>query len=106
MGKMNLSIEIDAVPEAVFDMIADIENSAAHIEGIEKVEMLTEGPVGVGTKWRETRLMMKKQAVEEMEITSFERPTHYTVYCDSSGYDIDWTMRVEPRATAARSRWT
>jgi carbon monoxide dehydrogenase subunit G len=96
MSKMKLSIGIDAAPEAVFDMIADIENSAERIEGIQKIEMLTEGPVGVGTKWRETRLMMKKEAVEEMEISAFERPTHYTVYCDSCGCDMDWTMRVEP----------
>ena len=101
MSKMNLSVDIEATPEAVFDMIADIENSVTRIDGIEKIEMLTEGPVGVGTKWRETRLMMKKEAVEEMEITAFERPTHYTVYCDSCGYDMNWTMRVEPRGDSS-----
>ena len=97
MSKMNLSVDIDAAPEAVFDIIADIENSAARIEGIEKIEMLTEGSVCVGTKWRETRLMMKKEAVEKMEITAFERPSYYTVYCDSCGCDMEWTMSVEPR---------
>lgn len=97
MSHMNLSVDIDASPEAVFAMISDIENSADRVEGIEKIEMLTDGPVGVGTKWRETRVMMKKEAVEEMEITAFERPSYYTVYCDSCGCDIEWTMRVEPK---------
>ena len=96
MSKMNLSVNIEAAPEAVFEMIADIENSASRIEGIEQIEMLTQGPVGVGTKWRETRLMMNKEAVEEMEITAFDPPNHYTAYCDSCGCDMEWTMRVEP----------
>lgn len=96
MSEMNLSIDIDADPETVFDVIADIERSPTYIEGIEKVEMLTEGSVGVGTRWRETRVMMKKEAVEEMEVTAFESPSHYSVHCDSCGYVVEWTFRVEP----------
>ena len=95
MSKINVCVEIDASAEAVFDVVANIENSHQHIEGIEKIEMLTDGDVGVGTKWRETRVMMKRESTEEMEITSFERPSHYSVYCDSAGYDMEWTMRVE-----------
>ena len=60
--------------------------------------MLTEGSVGVGTRWRETRAMMKKEAVEEMEVTAFESPSYYTVHCDSCGYVVEWTFRVEPSA--------
>ena len=97
MGTIKLSIDIDASPEAVFDVVADIENSAERLEDVRKIEMLTEGPVDVGTKWRETRFVMKKESIEEMEITEFARPTHYSVYCDSCGYDVEWTMRVDPR---------
>ena len=97
MSTMVLSVEIDAEPQTVFDVVADIENSADRLEDIKNIEMLSKGPVGVGTKWRETRVVMKKESVEEMEITAFERPTHYSVYCDSCGYDVRWTMRVDPR---------
>ena len=92
-----MSVDIDASPQEVFGVVSDIENSHEHIEGIAKVEMLTEGEVGVGTKWRETRIMMKRESTEEMEITAFERPSHYSVYCDSAGYDMEWTMRVEAK---------
>ncbi|MEM7386714.1 MAG: SRPBCC family protein [Verrucomicrobiota bacterium] len=41
---------------------------------------------------------MKKESTEEMEITAFDRPNAYSVYCDSCGYDMAWTFRVEPVA--------
>ena len=93
---MSLSIDIDAAPEQVFAVVADVENSPERIQWYEKVEMLTEGPVDVGTKWRETRRMNNRQSVEEWEMTAFESPVSFSAYCNSHGYDIDWTMRVEP----------
>ena len=96
MGRMSLSIDIDAAPEQVFAVVADVENSPERIQWYEKVEMLTEGPVDVGTKWRETRRMNNRQSVEEWEMTAFESPVSFSAYCNSHGYDIDWTMRVEP----------
>ena len=97
MSKMILSVEIDAAPETVFDVVADIESSPDRHQDIKKIEILTEGPIDTGTKWRETRVVLKRESVEEMEITAFQRPTHYSVYCDSCGYDVRWTMRVDPR---------
>ena len=102
MGKMNLSISINAAPETVFDVIADIEKSPERIEWYEHVEMLTEGPVGVGTKWRETRVMNNKKSFEDWELTAFERPSYFTAYCDSHGYDVNYTMRVQPEGDGSK----
>ena len=96
MGSMKLSVGINAKPETVFAVVSDVENSPERIEWFEKVEMLTDGPVGVGTKWRETRRMNNSQSVEDWEMTAFESPTHFSAYCDSHGYDVDLTMRVAP----------
>ena len=102
MGSMNLSINIDATPETVFAVVSDVENSPDRIDWFEKVEMLTDGPVRVGTKWRETRRMGKKQSNEEWEMTAFERPNHFSAYCDSQGYDVEYTMRVDPEGDGSR----
>ncbi len=99
---MNLSISIDATPEAVFAVVADVEHAPDRIDGYERVEMLTDGPVRVGTKWRETRRVKNKQSVEEWEMTAFERPSGFSAYCDSQGYDVHWTMRVDPEGDANR----
>ncbi len=102
MGSMNLSILISAAPEAVFAAVSDVENSPDRIDWYEKVEMLTDGPVRVGTKWRETRCMNKQRSVEEWEMTAFESPDYFSAYSDSHGYDVIWTMRVEPAREFSR----
>lgn len=105
MGSMSLSINIDATPAAVFAAVSDVENSPARIEWYENVEMLTDGPVRVGTKWRETRRMNNKQSVEEWEITAFESPHSFSAYCDSRGYDVAWTTRVESDGDGSKLTW-
>ncbi len=102
MGSMNLSISISATPETVFAVVSDVENSPDRIDWFEKVDMLTDGPVRVGTKWRETRRMNNKQCVEEWEMTAFESPIYFSAYCDSQGYDVQWTMRVDPEGDGSR----
>ena len=102
MGRMNLSVAIDATPEAVFAVVSDVENAPNVIDGYEKVDMLTDGPVGVGTKWRETRRMNNRLSVEQWEMTAFESPNYFSAYCDSQGYDVQWTMRVAPEGNGSQ----
>lgn len=69
----------------VFAKMADIANAADFIDGITKIDMLTEGPIGVGTRWRETRVMFGREATEEMCISEFVPNKHYTVEAESCG---------------------
>lgn len=102
MGKINQSIRINAAPREVFDVVSDVETSPDRIDWFEKVDMLTDGPVRAGTKWRETRRMNGKQSVEEWEMTAFVSPSYFSAYCDSQGYDVDWTMRVDSEGEGSR----
>ena len=71
----------------------DFQNGPDFIKGIIKVEMLTEGPVGLGTRFRETRVMFKREATEEMEITQFDPSSGYVLSCDSCGSHYDSTFK-------------
>lgn len=102
MGRMNLSIGIDAPPESVFDVVSDFEHSPDRIEWFERVEMLTDGPTRVGSRWRETRVMKGKRSSEDWELTAYEPPSHFSAYCDSQGYDVNYTMRVEPEGSGSK----
>lgn len=102
MGSINSGVTINATPETVFTVVSDFENSPDRIDWYEKVEMLTDGPVHIGTKWRETRRMNNRQSIEEWEVTAFESPNTFTAYCDSQDYDVEWTMRVAPDGEASR----
>lgn len=77
--------EIGAPVERVFTVLTDIPNAAERLEGITSIEMLSEGPVGVGTRWKETRLMFGKESTEEMWITEFVPNEMYAVEANSCG---------------------
>lgn len=104
MGRIVLDIDVDASPETVWAQISDLEGAPERITGIDKIEILTDGPIGVGTEWRETRTMMGKAQTERMKIEAWEPGSHYTVYSDSCGCDFHWTMRVVPRGEHATLR--
>lgn len=69
----------------VWETLTDIEGSPRMIGGVERVELLSEGPFGVGTRWRETRRIFGKEATEEMWVTASDAPKRYVVESDSRG---------------------
>lgn len=85
MAQCTYETVFEAPIEAVFDQLSDIPNLEQTVSGITKVEMLSEGGVGNGTKWRETRIMMKREATEDMWIKEFDRPNRYLVEAESHG---------------------
>lgn len=85
MSKLQVTRHINAPPETVFARATDMEHTAEIISGIEKVEILTDGPVGLGTRFRETRIMLGREAVEEMEFIVFEPPHRYVLGAASHG---------------------
>ena len=76
---------VAASPGRVWEAITDLRDMPRVLSGVERVEVLTEGGFGVGTRWRETRRMLGKQATEEMTVTECEPPDRYVTVADSHG---------------------
>ncbi len=85
MARFTIDKYIDARREVVFDTALDLHSAAENIRGIEQLEVLTEGPIGLGTRFRETRIMFKKEATEVMEISVFDRPSRFVYKAESHG---------------------
>ncbi len=85
MAQFSTEKYIEAPREVVFDTALDLRSAAENIRGIQKMEVLTEGPIRLGTRFRETRILFKKEATEVMEITTLERPTRYALSAESHG---------------------
>ena len=102
MPSFTLTQRVEAPIDAVFDVFSDIPRCHEMIEQITAVEMLTDGPVGVGTRWRETRMVFKRVATEEMEVTAFEPGRSYTVGCQSCGCEYESTWRFEAEGDATQ----
>ncbi len=93
MAKMSFSETIDAPRADVFARSTDIDRWPERMSGIERIERVTDGPFGVGTRFKETRVMMGKEATEEFEITEVVQDEHYTMAAESCGTKYVSTMR-------------
>jgi carbon monoxide dehydrogenase subunit G len=104
MAQLEVKAHVDAPPEVVFEVLSDFAHAAENIRGIERLEILTDGPVGVGTRFRETRVMFGKESTEEMEITAFDPPHGYTVGADSCGcrYCAEYRLVADIAGTHVR----
>lgn len=85
MGQIIVEQTIAAEPSRVFDALSEFRHAPERVPSIMKVEMLTDGPVGVGTRFRETRRVFGKEATEEMEVTAFEAGRLYVLEAVSCG---------------------
>ncbi|MEU6931262.1 SRPBCC family protein [Streptomyces sp. NPDC046385] len=94
---------VAASPGRVWESITDLRDMPRMLSGVEKVEVLTPGGFGVGTRWRETRRMMGKEATEEMTVTACEPPDRYVTVADSHGmhYVSEITLLPEGPAVSA-----
>lgn len=96
MPELSVEKYIEAPQEKVFAAASDFANGADLVGAIQKVEMLTDGPVGVGTRFRETRKMFGKEASEEMEVTAFDPPRSYSLGCENHGCRFVTEMTFTP----------
>jgi hypothetical protein len=96
MLEFSLTKQIQAPPERVFDVFVDLDRAADRISGIVRMEKLTPGPVGVGTRFCETRVMFRRETTEELEFIAFDRGKSYTVGCTSCGTEWRTTFRFRP----------
>jgi carbon monoxide dehydrogenase subunit G len=85
MPSITCTTRINAPQERVFGVFSDLRSAPERVSGIKRLEVLTDGPIGKGTRFKETRVFLKKEATETMEITSFEAPRSYTVEANSCG---------------------
>ena len=71
--------------DRVFEIFSDISKLEDRIDGITRVDILSDVSNGLGTRWRETRIMFGQEATEEMEISSFKPNQSYEVVAASRG---------------------
>ena len=99
MKPLVISETYPAPVERVFDVYTDFANAADTISAITKMEVLTDGPIGLGTRWKETRVMFGKECTEEMEISAFEPNKRYEVLGNSCGAEFRTDIAFEPLST-------
>ena len=87
-----------APPDRMWAMASDFANASGRIKAITKVEMMTPGPIGVGTHFREWR---GRQNVD-MEIAAWSPPRSYTLRGYAMGTEFMSDIRCVPDGTGTR----
>ena len=119
MARALVTRRIDAPLSTVFRTVAESEHFSQAIPHIVKIEMLSDVTSGVGTRFREPRLMKGKEAMTELEITELSENEHIRLVADSHGtiWDtlfsvrehqgaIELTMDMEARPHSFMARLT
>lgn len=96
--RVELQRTVQAPVERVWDVLTDVARADQILTGVTEVELITQGPYRVGTRWRETRRMFGKDATEQLEVTVVEPPTRTVVEADSGGVHYVTEFRLAPAA--------
>ncbi len=99
--QIELERVVQASPERVWEVLTDIEHADQTLSGVDRVEMLTEGPYRVGTEWRETRRMFGKEATEQLQVTLVEAPMRTVIEADSSSVHYVTEFTLAPASDGA-----
>ena len=82
--KFTIEETVKAPRAEVFAAATATEQMQHWMPNLVRVEKITEGPAGVGTRWREKRKMLGKEATEEFEVTAWEPPHRFALSVDGS----------------------
>lgn len=85
MPSFSTEIIVDAPPELVFDVFSDFPAYADMITDIDSIEMLTDPPVGLGTRYREVRTVAMKENTQTYEVVAFDPPHAFTLEARPEG---------------------
>jgi carbon monoxide dehydrogenase subunit G len=97
MSELSVSREVSVSPEALWELITDLDRSPDVISAVTAVERLDDGiGFGVGTKWKETRLIFGQEATEVLEVTAVDPGRSYTVGAESLGAQYRSVISIDP----------
>ena len=102
MAGFEMSERIARPPKEVFDFITASDNAPRVAPSVKSMVKLTEGPVGAGTRYRETRLMNGKEVHAELEVVAYEAGRTYAVRNLTEGIETVYRYTFHPEAGGTR----
>ncbi len=93
------SVTMKGSRAAAWAAITDIENAAAALSGVERIDIVEKPLAGiVGLRWRETRILFGEPATVEKKITDAVENEFYRTKAESDGFLFLTTMRLSESA--------
>jgi carbon monoxide dehydrogenase subunit G len=102
MAGFKRSILIQKPVEEVFDFATDVDKASQFMPGVTRIEMLTEGGMRQGARFRETRVIKGKERAAIIEIVAHERPRLHAASAAMMGMKATYTFRFAAEGSATR----
>lgn len=93
---------VAAPPARVWEVLTDLDRAPEVIGAIDSVEVHTDPPFGIGTRWTETRTMGGRQATETMEVVELDPGRRYEVEAVGTGARYRSGFQLEPDGDGTR----
>jgi uncharacterized protein YndB with AHSA1/START domain len=104
MSTVEVTRLVEAPVQAVWRVFTDLARRCEWLSTVIEVELLTSGPFGAGTVWRETRTMADgAEITEEFRVRECVEPERFVVASPGIGADYRMTYTFVP-VVAGRHR--
>ncbi len=98
-------IVINRSIDEVFDFVADERNEPKYNPQMTRADMVTEGPIGMGTQFHSVMNGVGRGAVMTIELTEFDRPRRLGSATHLSSMDINGTLLFEAQGQSTKMKW-
>jgi hypothetical protein len=105
MAHIEGEVVIDRSVDVVFDFVADERNEPRFNPRMTRVEQISAGPIGLGTRFRAEVTSRGRPVEMVIEFTAYERPRRLSSSTRMSGMDVHGTLTFDPVPEGTRMRW-
>ncbi len=106
MNGFELSQRIARPPREVFEVLSNPALATEFVDNIKESKQLTDGPIAVGTRFRETRVVNGKEATADLVVSDYEPDTHIGISTEAEGIKVVYHYRLSPEDAGTRLTWT
>lgn len=101
VGEFTIRIDVDAPQVTVFNYIADGTLTPQWYEAVRDARKVTEGTVGVGTRYEFIRDLPQGEVINDVKVSEFERPRLVTFASRSGPTPFVYRFLVEETEVGA-----
>lgn len=106
MARIEGEILIERPVEDVFDYVADERNEPTYNGEMLRADKVTDGPIGVGSRFVATIRQGRRPVDMEIEFTEYDRPRVLASTSRTETLHIDGTLTFGPTGSGTRMHWS
>lgn len=94
--QVQVARRIEAPPAAVWEVITDLTGAKDRLSQVSEVQVITDGPYALGTRWRETRTVLGSTETQEMVVIDNDPQRRTVLEARDDNLVYSTTLTLEP----------